>query len=153
MRTLLSTALLLAMAAGACGAASAQLAEGSQRDSDRAKARSGYTFTNEDLPAHTSDSGNAPTEAEREKALEPPRPVKEIAKEEAGVEVLVSSTRDKAEHSSGEYHELMLRALQGFEQRLENLREEQRQRDLLDKAAQAGTSHAASAAGNRDGSS
>jgi hypothetical protein len=137
MRRILSTtALLAAVVAGACGAACAQADVNSRgAEAIKSQARAKHTFTNEDLLVQAPNAAQAPVTPPPKEAAEPPRSLKEITREQAGVEMLISSTQEKVAHSSGEYHDSMVQALLGFQQRMDNLREEQHQREILDKVA------------------
>jgi hypothetical protein len=134
MRRILSTtALLAAIVAGACGAACAQSDFNSRRaEAIKAQARAKHTFTNEDLPVPAPDAAQSPVTPQNE-AVEPPRSLQEITREQSGVEMLILSTQEKMAHSSGDYHDSMVQALLVFQQRMDSLREEQRQRETLDK--------------------
>jgi len=156
MRRILSTtALLAAIVAGACGAACAQSDSNSRRaEAIKAQARAKHTFTNEDLPVQAPTAAESPVTPQNE-ATEPPRSLKEITREQAGVEMLISSTQEKVAHSSGEYHNSMVQALLGFQQRMDSLREEQHQREILDKVAfqRAKNARPVAQASDRQGSS
>jgi hypothetical protein len=92
-----------------------------------------HVVTEEDLPAAPTSDTPAPA-AKPSTGADAPRAIKEIQSEQDKVQTLIASTQDKVAHSSGEYRAAIAFALQGFEQRMDDLKEEQRQRELLDKA-------------------
>jgi hypothetical protein len=95
--------------------------------------RAAHVVTEDDLPAAPAPDAPVPA-AKPSTGDDAPRPMKDIQSEQNRVQTLIASTQDKVEHSSGEYRAAMAFALQGFQQRMDDLKEEQRQRELLDKA-------------------
>jgi hypothetical protein len=134
MKTILASfAILLAMCALAVPSGAQTQDDPAAIQQAVARHRAAHVVTEEDLPAAPTPEAPKPV-AKPSTGDDAPRPIKDIQNEQDRVETLIASTQDKVAHSSGEYRAAMAFALQGFEQRMDDLKEEQRQRELLDKA-------------------